>query len=79
MIQKKLWFILFLLYRYIQIAVNGTHFSEFRHRIPFTAARYIHIGGNVQIHSITLEGDAPVVSTPLASAPPLHSCNYLRT
>lgn len=51
----------------LQIAVNGKHFCEFRHRLPMASARFIHIEGPLQIGSITLEGDLP--SFP--SAPPL--------
>ncbi|XP_055311637.1 galectin-9-like [Sitodiplosis mosellana] len=59
-----------------KIAVNGRHFCEFRHRIPLSSARFVHVQGQVKIHSIRLEGDpntltpsAPLLTTLTTSMP----------
>lgn len=47
-----------------KIAVNGRHFCEFVHRLPFHKAKYLHINGNVHVTSATLEYDLPQPSAP---------------
>lgn len=49
--------------------MNGTHFCEFRHRIPLSKGLYFNINGHVRVHSVSLEGDMP-------TAPPLSGMNY---
>lgn len=55
-----------------KIAVNGTHFCDFRHRIPLSKADHLCISGSVRVNAITLEYDvAPVL------VPPQHPCKFL--
>jgi galectin-9 len=35
-----------------KIAVNGQHFTSFRHRNPLAEANHVGISGDVQIHSV---------------------------
>lgn len=60
----------YLIFLSFQIAVNGRHFCEFRHRIPLSTARFIHVTRQVKIHSIRIEGDP---NTMAPSAPSLTS------
>jgi len=54
-----------------KVAINGTHFCEFVHRIPLNRAQYVAINGDgLTIHSIVLEGD-------VASAPPMPPPSYV--
>lgn len=43
----------------IKIALNGTHFSEFRHRLSTARITHITIDGEVNIQCIKFEGDQP--------------------
>lgn len=51
--------------------MNGRHFCEFRHRVPLSSARFIHVSGSVKIFSIKLEGDPNTVIPSAPSAPAL--------
>lgn len=55
----------------LQIALNGVHFCHFNHRLPLHSARFISIGGDVMIHSITQERDTVPGGAPI----PIHR-NY---
>ena len=59
---------------HFKIAINGSHFTEFRHRLPLQRITHLSIDGDVTIGSITYEGTpqpsyAPP-SAPMAGAPP---------
>lgn len=59
------------LFSKFQIAINGRHFCEFRHRIPLSTARFIHVHGAVKIHYIKMEGDPHTMIPPsVPTAPP---------
>ncbi|KAL6431756.1 hypothetical protein ACFW04_007347 [Cataglyphis niger] len=42
-------------YHCYKIAINGRHFAEFAHRLPFIKVTHLVIDGDVEIHSITFE------------------------
>ncbi|XP_011265348.1 spidroin-2 isoform X2 [Camponotus floridanus] len=42
-------------YHCYKIAINGRHFAEFAHRLPFIKVTHLVIDGDVEIHSITYE------------------------
>jgi len=42
-------------YQGYKIAINGQHFAEFIHRLPFVKVSHLVIDGDVEIHSITYE------------------------
>ncbi|KAJ9582385.1 hypothetical protein L9F63_003278 [Diploptera punctata] len=61
-----------------KIAVNGQHFAEFGHRIPFQRVSFLTIDGDVNISLIQYEGgsympgsSANFVPPPVAPVPPL--------
>lgn len=60
-----------------KIAVNGKHFTEFAHRIPYQKVTHLVIDGDVEIKSIIYE----VISGPahpprMASAPDVPMANF---
>jgi len=40
-----------------KVAVNGKHFVEFKHRIPFTAANLLHVAGDVVLDRISFHSE----------------------
>lgn len=50
-----------------KIAINGAHFCEFRHRMPYPEISYLSIDGDVDIDHITVTSMQP--SYPSATAP----------
>lgn len=60
-----------------KIAINGTHFCEFRHRIPYQHVTNLTIDGDVDIHQIhiTSPPDQPA-TTYQPQAPPQTNCPY---
>ena len=42
-----------------QIAVNGQHFCEFRHRMPPQNATYLSMDGDLNVTLLAFEGGAP--------------------
>ncbi|KAM0729348.1 Galectin-4 [Formica fusca] len=42
-------------YHCYKIAINGSHFAEFAHRLPFIKVTHLVIDGDVEIHSINYE------------------------
>lgn len=38
-----------------KIAINGRHFAEFAHRLPFIKVTHLVIDGDVEVHSISYE------------------------
>ncbi|XP_024893202.1 collagen alpha-2(I) chain-like [Temnothorax curvispinosus] len=42
-------------YHCYKIAINGRHFTEFAHRLPFIKVTHLVIDGDVEIHSIAYE------------------------
>lgn len=42
---------------YFQIAINGTHFCQFNHRLPLNTARYLSINGDCAMITMILEQD----------------------
>ncbi|CAL1684036.1 unnamed protein product [Lasius platythorax] len=42
-------------YHCYKIAINGRHFAEFAHRLPFIKVTHLVIDGDVEIHSISYE------------------------
>lgn len=61
-------FVNFRFYWVFKIAVNGRHFCEFVHRLPFNTSNYLLINGAVHVTSVKLEYDSPQ-----ATAPPVPS------
>lgn len=57
-----------------KIAINGTHFTEFQHRIPTSNITHIAIDGEVQISLINItESGQPASAPPPVSAPHVSS------
>ena len=55
---------------HMKIAINGSHFTEFRYRIPMNRISHLAIDGDVSISSINFEGSTqPSYSAP--TAPPV--------
>jgi hypothetical protein len=42
-------------YHCYKIAINGRHFAEFAHRLPFIKVTHLVIDGDVEVHSISYE------------------------
>ncbi|XP_011872801.1 PREDICTED: basic salivary proline-rich protein 2-like [Vollenhovia emeryi] len=55
-------------YHCYKIAINGRHFAEFAHRLPFIKVTHLVIDGDVEIHSIAYE-QVPVDRSNSATAP----------
>ncbi|KAK5649097.1 hypothetical protein RI129_003989 [Pyrocoelia pectoralis] len=47
-----------------KIAVNGQHFCEFRHRIPFNGVSHLKVDGNVELRLIAFEDASPAPQPP---------------
>ncbi|KAL2095725.1 hypothetical protein ACEWY4_007873 [Coilia grayii] len=47
-----------------KIATNGSHFMEYRHRIPYNAVDTIHVEGMVEISSIAFQSPGPYMPQP---------------
>ena len=54
----------------LQIAFNGHHFTEFTHRISYSAVTNLAIDGEVTIFSISFEGTSPHGGNMGFAAPP---------
>lgn len=48
---------------FIQIAVNGQHFADWKHKLPLSKAKVFQIRGNVKIATVTFEEDFIVESS----------------
>ncbi|XP_012286911.1 collagen alpha-1(III) chain [Orussus abietinus] len=61
-----------------KIAVNGNHFTEFRHRLPFQKVSHLIIDGDVEVTSIFYEiipvgpPRSPRDATPVPDVPPVN-------
>ncbi|XP_078592226.1 galectin-8-like isoform X4 [Branchiostoma floridae x Branchiostoma japonicum] len=53
-----------------KVAVNGQHFIEFRHRIPFQRVNTLAIDGKVQIQAIRFDSGLPQPGAPLPQRGP---------
>ncbi|RWS04671.1 galectin-4-like protein [Dinothrombium tinctorium] len=51
-----------------KVAINGAHFTQYRHRIPFNLVSYLAIDGDVRIDCIMFEQHGQTSAAP--SAPP---------
>lgn len=47
-----------------KVALNGVHFCEFAHRLPFQRISHITIDGDVMLQFIGFEGERPYMSEP---------------
>ncbi|XP_072762372.1 uncharacterized protein [Anoplolepis gracilipes] len=56
-------------YHCYKIAINGKHFAEFAHRLPFIKVTHLVIDGDVEIHSISYEQVSVDGSKSPATAP----------
>lgn len=56
-------------YHCYKIAINGRHFTEFAHQLPFIKVTHLVIDGDVEIHSITYEQVQLDTSKSPATAP----------
>jgi galectin-8/galectin-9 len=54
----------------LQIAVNGQHYTEFCHRIPYQRVTCLAIDGDVTISLIQYEGGSSVPGTGVGFVPP---------
>uniref|UniRef100_A0A1Y1L375 Galectin n=1 Tax=Photinus pyralis TaxID=7054 RepID=A0A1Y1L375_PHOPY len=52
-----------------KIAVNGRHFCEFRHRIPFNGVSHLEIEGTVELQLIAIESALPAPPPPRQPPP----------
>jgi len=43
-------------YIYLQIAINGQHFAEFIHRIPYQRATHVVVEGDLMLNHVAWEG-----------------------
>lgn len=53
-----------------KVAFNGMHFCEFNHRLPLHTAQFIYIDGEMNVESVTIDGDAPPSAPPLPMPTP---------
>lgn len=58
-----------------RIAINGSHFTEFAHRLPFIKVTHLVIDGDVEIHSIAYE-NVPVASKSYSATSDIPTANY---
>lgn len=63
-------------YHCYKIAINGRHFAEFAHRLPFIKVTHLVIDGDVEIHSVTYEQVKLDASKPPATAPDVPAPNF---
>lgn len=57
---------------YFQVAVNGEHFCDFPHRIPFSNVSHLLIDGDVNVTLISWELSVPLVQgQPISEPSPL--------
>ncbi|CAB3231854.1 unnamed protein product [Arctia plantaginis] len=56
----------------IKVALNGLHFCEFPHRVPFQRISHLTVDGDVLIQFIGFEGAAPPPSQMYMSEPPAY-------
>ncbi|XP_017885783.1 basic salivary proline-rich protein 1-like isoform X2 [Ceratina calcarata] len=59
-----------------KIAVNGRHFAEFRHRLPFQKVTHLVIDGDVEVESVINEIVPVDVPNPMADAPEVPNPNF---
>ncbi|KAM3958633.1 LOW QUALITY PROTEIN: galectin-7 [Aphomia sociella] len=55
-----------------KIALNGVHFSEFLHRIPFSRISHLTLDGDVTVQFIGIEGAQPSPQQMYMSEPPAY-------
>ena len=59
-----------------KIAINGRHFAEFSHRLPYEKVTHLVIDGEVEISSIFYEtipiGPRPTAPAPVPDVPPVN-------
>uniref|UniRef100_A0A5S6QUZ3 Galectin n=1 Tax=Trichuris muris TaxID=70415 RepID=A0A5S6QUZ3_TRIMR len=58
-----------------KIAINGEHYTEFRHRLPFTAVNAIVIDGDVTLYAV--EDQAAMETVPSAPVEDLYAGRFL--
>ncbi|XP_014480159.1 PREDICTED: uncharacterized PE-PGRS family protein PE_PGRS54-like [Dinoponera quadriceps] len=63
-------------YHCFKIAINGKHFTEFAHRLPFIKVTHLVIDGDVEIHSISYEQIQLDSSKSPAAAPDVPAANF---
>lgn len=56
----------------IKVALNGIHFCEFPHRVPFQRISHLTVDGDVMIQFIGFEGAQPPPSQMYMSEPPAY-------
>ncbi|XP_044291156.1 galectin-9-like [Varanus komodoensis] len=55
-----------------QVSVNGNHFLEYKHRLPFHLVQTLHVGGEISVSCISFSGTcAPPPYTPPMNFPPV--------
>ncbi|KAL6264542.1 hypothetical protein P5V15_004647 [Pogonomyrmex californicus] len=63
-------------YHCYKIAINGRHFTEFAHRLPFVKVTHLVIDGDVEIHSIAYEQVSVDPSKSSVTAPDAETANF---
>lgn len=57
----------------LQIAFNGQHFREFRHRLPYQRVTHLGVEGDIQVSSVSgvmgCHGAADQMYNPVSSPP----------
>ncbi|XP_061726094.1 galectin-4-like [Cydia pomonella] len=56
----------------IKVALNGIHFCEFPHRIPFQRITHFTIDGDVMVQLVAFEGAQPPQQVYMAQSPPAY-------
>lgn len=59
-----------------RIAINGRHFTEFAHRLPYQKVTHLVIDGDVEIKSISYESIGAPRSPRAASAPDVPAADF---